>query len=331
MMTNLSGLGYVTAFGALMFWVVASEYNRSGKWLVRIFLLGFILYFSFLILQDYSGAEKLEDLARDLMIMGFATWLLQFLFHKNKILGFGGFALLLAALLLFYLPHFFLLTRQISKMESVMDPNGEWLIQLKESHSIGELSALFANNVISFTPAFTMAEPENTDLDDFVVANYTGQDAEEFAELKRKILDSDLVEALEENELMTLDDPVASQKSALINNEYGLNDPLINQQWAWKNFQMQNYYQTLGTINAPSKPIILAILDTGIDTKHEDLKDVTISVADQNDSDPKGHGTHCACIAGARSNNGVGIASFQLDKPFYKLMSIKVLNSNGSG
>jgi len=76
--------------------------------------------------------------------------------------------------------------------------------------------------------------------------------------------------------------------------------------------------------------IKVAILDTGIDTDHQDLKDAICETEDftgDGIEDKGGHGTHCAGIVGARLNNVgfVGIA------PKCDLAIGKVLGDNGSG
>ncbi|HEB61709.1 MAG TPA: subtilisin, partial [Bacteroidetes bacterium] len=49
------------------------------------------------------------------------------------------------------------------------------------------------------------------------------------------------------------------------------------------------------------------------------------------DNDPQSHGTHCAGIAAAVSNNGKGIASFSKNNEFVQVTSIRVLSSFGGG
>jgi thermitase len=78
---------------------------------------------------------------------------------------------------------------------------------------------------------------------------------------------------------------------------------------------------------------VIAIVDTGINYNHADLTGKVIKGYDyaNNDSDPlddNGHGTHCAGIAAANTNNGVGIAGVAYN---CKLMAVKVLDSGGSG
>jgi thermitase len=87
---------------------------------------------------------------------------------------------------------------------------------------------------------------------------------------------------------------------------------------------------SVNKIRAQRKALI-AILDTGVDGAHEDLKSNFKSVKSQHDNDPVGHGTHCAGIAAAVSNNGVGVASFSTDNAYVQVTSIKVLNAMGSG
>ena len=101
----------------------------------------------------------------------------------------------------------------------------------------------------------------------------------------------------------------------------------------------------------PQSPVILAIVDTGVDSNHPDLTNKILrdatgvlgydattglrSVA----LDGFGHGTHCAGIAAAQINGGNTIAgvagwnglSGQSDTSFTKIMPVKVLSDTGSG
>lgn len=86
---------------------------------------------------------------------------------------------------------------------------------------------------------------------------------------------------------------------------------------------------------------VIAVMDTGIDTSHEDLSghiwQNTTSVLpglngynfvakNADCEDDNGHGTHCAGTIAAVSENGIGIAGIS----DAQLMSLKVFNSEGS-
>ena len=118
------------------------------------------------------------------------------------------------------------------------------------------------------------------------------------------------------------------------------NDALFKNQWG-----LNNTGQTGGTpdadIDAPEAwadgtgdpNVLIAILDTGIDQSHEDLAAKIVANKDFTSSpngweDMYGHGTHCAGIAAAITDNGVGVAGVGYN---CGLINGKVLGDNGSG
>ncbi len=128
------------------------------------------------------------------------------------------------------------------------------------------------------------------------------------------------------------------------------NDPLFSQQGYISDIRADSAWSvTTGDTTA-----VIAILDTGIDWLHPDLVNkIWINPNEQsdyidndgngyvddirgwdfvnNDNNPlddNGHGTPVAGIAGAESNNGIGIAGVSWNA---KLMPVKVLNSHGYG
>ena len=117
------------------------------------------------------------------------------------------------------------------------------------------------------------------------------------------------------------------------------NDPYFGLQWG-----LHNTGQTGGIsnsdIDAPEAwerengdaSIIIAILDTGVDLNHPDLKNKLVAGYDfiNNDVSPqddRGHGTHVAGIAAAEANNGIGIAGVSWKS---KIMPVKIGDANGS-
>jgi thermitase len=116
-------------------------------------------------------------------------------------------------------------------------------------------------------------------------------------------------------------------------------DPRFGEQWGLHNTG-QNGGTADADIDAPeawestrgSTDIVIAILDTGIDQSHEDLKvklagNLNFSGSKTVD-DRYGHGTHVAGIAAAVTNNSLGVAG---TCPACRLLNVKVLNDNGSG
>lgn len=84
------------------------------------------------------------------------------------------------------------------------------------------------------------------------------------------------------------------------------------------------WVQTMG------EDVKVAVLDTGVDLDHPDLKEAITDTKDftgDGVEDLLGHGTHCAGIIAARRNNAgfVGVA------PKSELIIAKVLNNSGSG
>ena len=128
------------------------------------------------------------------------------------------------------------------------------------------------------------------------------------------------------------------------------NDPYVDHQWALNNDGQ--YGLTAGNDIAVeelwdrgnSKENVVAVIDTGIDYTHEDLKDkmwvneYTRDLAGKygydfvnTDSDPMdddGHGTHCAGVIAAQSGNGKGISGVAKNT---KVMALKFLDSDGAG
>lgn len=147
-----------------------------------------------------------------------------------------------------------------------------------------------------------------------------------------------------------------------LNSDSQFNDPQVGKIWSFNDAQkngvsVNSAYKTYGTSN--TTPVIVAVVDTGVDVQHEDLKDViwintseiagngidddnngyiddingintlvrdSAGKATVNIKDTHSHGTHVSGTIGARQNNGIGIAGIASN---VKIMGIRTVPNDG--
>ena len=102
-------------------------------------------------------------------------------------------------------------------------------------------------------------------------------------------------------------------------------DPLLEKQWGLERIQVRQAWEE----GATGKGAVIAVLDSGIDLGHPDLRKNLIEGADfaltqgcPGPQDEGGHGTHVAGIAAATKDNGIGVAGVAPDA---KIMPVRVL------
>jgi len=106
-------------------------------------------------------------------------------------------------------------------------------------------------------------------------------------------------------------------------------DPMLGDQWAMAKCRFPEAWAvSRGGLKRP-----VAVVDTGADTRHEDLRDKVVSGWDFVNQDPEPrddhfHGTHCAGIVGAATGNGIGVAGGAPDTP---VLVVKSLDWEGMG
>lgn len=156
------------------------------------------------------------------------------------------------------------------------------------------------------------------------------------------------------------------EKSSAIFTPFGteaqFNDPMLNRVWSFTDAAQNGVsvnaaYKEYGTTN--TSPVIVAVVDTGIDYNHEDLKNVvwkneneipgngidddgngyiddvygintlirdSNGKATSNNMDTHSHGTHVSGTIGAKQNNGKGIAGIASN---VRVMGIRTVPNNG--
>ncbi|MEO0788244.1 MAG: S8 family serine peptidase [Bacteroidota bacterium] len=217
----------------------------------------------------------------------------------------------------------------------------EYLVDLNMStRSEAELLAWATSNGYQVERAFTMADTDATDLDDYYLLDAPAYDQQ----TTERLLQSGLFDDVEENDVFELELPRGivypggrgPSPSSLVPEgqepgvHRGSQDPLIAQQWAFDVLDYNAYYQSLASLPNPRKKARLFILDTGIDSQHEDIQSNYRSHKSKYDKDPNGHGTHCAGIAAATTHNGLGIASLNANG-IVEVTGIQVIGRYGMG
>ncbi|MEM9823158.1 MAG: S8 family serine peptidase [Bacteroidota bacterium] len=352
MLSTLYPLGYSVCLLGLILWFYFEENRVMSRMMSTAFLGGFLVYLFALAFSDGSTSYKLAILFRDFMVLAAVTSGFSFL-KKQKMLF---FALLAVVYCIFQFKYFSVLQQTFpetpneqvalpspdhsTELEKALtqpshsDPEGELLVEIKENHQMQELAHLVKKYGLSYSPAFEVALKDQTDLDDYVVLNIPKKAIHQSQAITRDLMASGLIDSWEWNEIVQLDPqelaPIGSQRKNV--KKYGLNDPDIDQLWGFEALKMDELYKVLKSSKVKAKrKARVFILDTGVDAKHEDLKANYRSHKAKYDKDPRGHGTHCAGIAGAVSNNGKGVASFSQSNDYVQLTSITVLRAFGGG
>lgn len=324
-------IGFVAMALGLAAWFFAQERKKPVKQLKRGFWIAAAVYAIGLLWTVAPIDYKMKTVFRDLMILGASGVVFMVLFRIKK-----AIVLVLAiwAVAMVYIfrnelsltfPHY-----DVSNIE--MAAEGELLIEMKEGASAAGLDRVLIRFDLDASRAFFPERKFETLLDNYLLIDVPDDRVKQLPRIKKALTRLNSVEWLEENEVIQVDDPIENKLPEKIRRKFGIDDPGIEYLWGFEAMEMDKLYTYLRENNIrPKKEALIAILDTGVDSKHEDIKDNYTSTQGKYDDDPRGHGTHCAGIAAAVSNNSLGVASYAPNNDFVQVTSIKVLSAFGSG
>jgi len=261
---------------------------------------------------------------RDLLILHFALKIGE-LFFIEKRFFMGTLSVLTIGMgLLFYQKDNLNLNLNIFQANSFeFDNSAELLFDIKNIEDLPKVKNLLKEYNAEIIQAFPqIASTSITELDNCYTIDI--DDLSFLKEIIEKLKNSGLINWIEDNEVYKLP---AIEVSTNQNDKQPpsiLNDPYAAKIWGFNHIDMAGFLKILKK-KKPVKKAKIFILDTGVDATHEDLKDNYISLNSKYDQDTNKHGTHCAGIACAVTNNQIGIPSLNLTGKFTSVTSITVI------
>lgn len=308
----------------LSLWYFTQKWSTISAGFRNLFFIALGAYGLSMVFASGGFEAKWPILARDLGLIAIAPAVLSMFSNKKSV-----FFFLLAGVAV--------ATTWIGKTtsfgEASLNAENEWelLVEISAGKDQSVLKDVVEQFDLLLEPAFAMERTGDTELDDFYAVEIPEHNEPKLSEILTALQQVKGVDWVEDNETVTVA-PIESRKLPSINKKYGLNDPDLSNQWAYASLEVNRLYDVLReTAGNPKKVASIYILDTGIDAKHEDLKGQFFSTKSAYDRDVRGHGTHCAGIAAAVSNNGKGVASLAPDKSYVNVTSVKVLSDMGIG
>lgn len=313
---------YLSIFILFALWILMQE-KRGISNLLGLGTAAMMVVF---LIQVYSGTSSMEDklglMAISMLLLGCYSALFSMI--KNPVMR---LALLGAGLVL---GNKAINQTLINTQKSNLDPSGEIILKL-DANSQREISHIENKYKIHLEPAFTPDLALTTELDDYYTIDITEERLSDtksiYASLKQESSVRDITWNTIYRSTLTKGD-MTEQRAG----KYMTTDPMRNRQW---NLDAIKYDEMLAYIAAnnirPKKSARLFILDSGVDSGHEEMNGVYRSLASEYDHDIKGHGTHCAGVAAAGNNNGKGISSIIPSADWATVTSISVLGDKGYG
>ncbi|MDX2302796.1 MAG: S8 family serine peptidase [Microscillaceae bacterium] len=325
-------------------WMFYKIFKDQSTFLPNISFLGAsVMYAITLFLTDFSFYYKLLTMLPRDLIAFVVVFLLANNLKSTRAFYFTAVGIGFAGYLLYsnFVPNAFenyfnsQNNQESSQAESLdLASDGELMFDIKNENLLNLIQNALEVYDVTITKAFpNLVHEEYSELEDYYLLDIPNKDQANLKKFIDALYATNAVDWVEENEIVRLS-PIESQPTDALRKpiDYGINDPNVDQMWGFEKMQVDEYFKYLRKNNIQArKKAKIAILDTGVEGLHEDLKGNYVSTKEQYDIDKQTHGTHCAGIAASVSNNALGVASLALNNNFVQVTSIKVLSDYGWG
>lgn len=314
---------------SLGLWILSKENKPLAPKVGLIFFLSLLLYTGITYFQSISMITFVPKMIVALLILAFSGGLISLL-HENKIAQWMILACCVFGTLKLENKIQALLSLQLNGLQSSQtqqkiekyDRQGEILVQIKPN-TLESINRFAKEKNGQIRPAFLPQNTIITELDEYFILDIP--DGEKTLDILHQLVEMQDVIWAEANEVITMEFPQKTidkpSMGALLSN-----DPSVQLQWHLQFLEIDKYYKFFKENNlTPKKKTKLYILDTGIDGKHEDLH------KPEGGKDKQGHGTHCAGVAAAITNNGIGVASMVPSSEWVSVHGLQVIGDVGFG
>lgn len=308
--------GIVTVGAFLLIALGATRQNRSALYTLG----GFVLMIGSIYLHSQAYSSLIPAAAAISAEIGIGFWLMAGLLSKHRknarpFFYFGSISMVTAVVL-------FAGIRFVGSQTITT-----FLLELGPDDSISELESTLNRFNASTEKAFpTLSLRDDENLAQVFIVSVLDRNIE--ALMRDLRADEENVDHVELNFEVSLSEPSSSSDGYDSPGKILENDPLARSQWALDAIHGHEAHAILRGLS-PVRKARVAILDTGVDASHEDVSGVFSSSPAIRDL--HGHGSHCAGVAGANTNNAVGIASLNWDGDFIDILAYRALNQSGTG
>lgn len=321
---------YLAVIASSVLWYMLNHKKANATVAKLAFWASTLMYIPTVLFADGSIFYKAYVIPRDFLLLAGTVVVANALLKHPKVL-FGFIIAMIAGMNFFYLEN---VLKPTFVFNNQLDQEAELMFDIKSERQLSKIQNDLAAFDLEIEKAFPdLKNKDFSELDDYYVVNVPGKHADKLDEIMDALMATNSVDFIDENEIIRLS-PEESEDIELKRGkiDYGINDPILEKQWGFNRMNVADFYKAIRSNKIkPKKRAKIAILDTGVDADHEDIAGTFTSTDKRYNYDKQGHGTHCAGIAGAISNNGKGIASLSLDKKFTTVTSVKVLSDRGVG